>query len=113
MFFWSACYVHIIIDPHLDYYILCWTVEDINWTDAENYCSDYYNGHLASFNNQTDMNSFINLRNSLNLVKEIVFGYYSSSAEIGDEFVYTDNLQTVYTNWDTGQPDLPTSATLS
>lgn len=99
-----------MIDPLLDYYILCWNVEDINFTESENYCVTYYNGHLASFYDQTDMDSFISLRDNMELLEEILFGFYSKS---GGEFVYTDNLQTNYDNWDDGQPDLSSSHELS
>ena len=104
--------VHTNYKLYTEYYLQCYDSYYVNMTWSEKYCINYYNGHLASFNNQTQLNQFITMKNSSNWTPSpghggVVFGYNSIGKATNDatEWVYTDGLNTSFSHWNPGDPD--------
>lgn len=82
---------------------MCYDDEPISWHFAENFCIDYYNGHLASFFNESYIESFIALTTSLSITdNDIWFGLYDN--QDNETWQYTDGVELLFTNWKVGAP---------
>ena len=85
----------------------CYDDYAVNWTWAENYCNDYYNGHLGSFASNTELSAYLTMRDSTLWTHGAQwFGYNAINKNTSDasEWEYTDGLVTNFTNWTIGDP---------
>ena len=86
--------------------IFCYTAHDISWNFGNEYCSNYFNADMATFHNETQVNSFVDLRNRLGLSsKKIWFGLHISNAS--SNWTFTDESNYDYINWHDDFPHSP------
>eukprot|EP01084_Bolivina_argentea_P227535 384279_1 len=76
-------------------------LESKNWLDAELFCKNYCNSHLASLHNQTDENNAIEiimndsiLNNSVIFTKDIWIGLYFDTNQ--SNYIWTDQTEFAY-----------------
>ena len=81
-------------------------------TWSEKYCIKYYNGHLASFVNESQLDNFISMKASSGWTPSPghggpVFGYNAigQPTNDADEWYYTDGIDTDFARWNSGDPD--------
>ena len=71
----------------------------MNFSIAENYCVNWYNGHLSSFHSNADVQSLADLQNGNE--EGVWFGLWDPNST--GVYEYTDGTQVNYTNWRSGQ----------
>ena len=95
-----------------DYYLQCYDNYSVNMTWSEKYCINYYNGHLASFANESQLDNFISMKASSGWTPSPghggpIFGYNAigQPTNDADEWYYTDGIDTDFARWNSGDPD--------